>query len=134
MSIPNWPSIKAPDYNRYRESLIKPARRTEFEGNTISTRPRAGKVRQRFTVGWSKLSDADKETLFTFFSNYQGLAFNFTPPGESTSVLCVFASDEITATAMSCDATGRARWALSVDLYECEDSTILANAAEEIEE
>lgn len=73
MSIPNWPSIKAPDYNRYRESLIKPARRTEFEGNTISTRPRAGKVRQRFTVGWSKLSDADKETLFTFFSNYQGL-------------------------------------------------------------
>lgn len=134
MAIPNFPAVKAPDYRRYREGLIKRARRTEFEGNTISTRPRAGKTRKQFSVGWSKLSDADKELIFTFFETYQGYAFNFTPPGESTAVLCVFASDEITATAMSCDATGRARWALSVDLYECEDSTILANAAEEIEE
>lgn len=134
MSIPNWPTIQAPNYSRYKEGLIKPARRTEFEGNTISTRPRAGKTRKLFTVGWSKLPDDDKETLFTFFSNYQGYAFNFTPPGESSPVLCVFGSDELNATAVSSDATGRARWAISIDLFECEDSNILANAAEEIEE
>ena len=134
MSIPNWPSIKAPDYSKYGEGIIKPARRTEFEGNTISTRPKPGKGRKKFKVGWSKLSDADKETLFTFFESYQGYSFNFTPPGESTPVLCMFASDEIFSSAAGPDAVGRARWALSVDLYECEDSTILANAAEEIEE
>lgn len=134
MAIPNFPTVKAPDYSRYKEGLIKRARRTEFEGNTISTRPRAGKTRKQFSVGWSKLSDADKELIFTFFETYQGYAFNFTPPGESSAVLCVFASDELNAAAAGPDATGRARWSLLIDLYECEDSNILANAAEEVEE
>ncbi len=134
MTMPSFPAIKAPDYSKYQEGLRKPARRTEFEGNTISTRPRANKARKLFTVGWSRLSDSDKESLFSFFGSYQGLAFSFTPPGSANATTCVFADDEIRAVAVGPDATGRARWSLSVNLYECLDSVILANAAEEIEE
>lgn len=133
MTMPSFPSVKAPDYSKYQEGIRLPARRTEFEGNTISTRPRAAKARKLFTVGWSRMSNADKESVFTFFETYQGLAFSFTPPGEATATTCVFADDEIRAVAVGPDAVGRARWSLSINLYECLDSVILANAAEEVE-
>jgi hypothetical protein len=131
MAAISFPTVARPDYRQYKDGLYKPARRTEFEGNTISTRPRAGKTRRTFTVGWSKLSDADKISVFEFFADYHGYAFEFTPVGESTPVLCTFASDEIKATASGPDATGTARWSLSFDLVECSDSVILANAAPE---
>ncbi len=125
-------TVKKPDYGMYKESSYKPARRTEFEGNTISTRPRATKVRRKFIIGWRSMSQSDKVLVTEFFEANQGYAFNFTPPHSTIARLCVFATDEITAVAVapqpvSPGETMASRWSLSIELYECEDSVILAN-------
>lgn len=129
--IPNFPAVKAPDYNNYGVGRRWPARRTEMEGNVVSVRPRAGRSRKTFRVGWSKLSDADYNSLLDFFDTWQGRAFNFTPPGESTPVLCVFSEDALEGVAVAPDSDGLARWRVSVQLHECTDSELLLNAGEE---
>ena len=133
-NIPDFPSVAPPSYNSYGDGRRFAARRTEFEGNVISTRRRAGKARRTFRVGWSSLSDADYVLIASFFETWQGQAFNFTPPGEANPVLCIFDEDEIEGVAVAPDVDGTARWRLTVRLSECVDSELLINAAEEEQE
>ncbi len=130
-SIPNFPDVKTSDYNNYGEGVIKKTRTTEFENNTVSSRPKAGEAINTFRVGWSSLPDADYELVKSFFAQWNGYAFNFTPPGKSTPVLCMFTDEKIDGSAVGPDPDGRARWRLIINLRECTDSAILVNAGQE---
>lgn len=133
MAIPSFPTVARPDYNSYTQRIIKPARRTEFDGNAVSTRPRATVTRRAFSIGWRSMTQSDKDAVFTFFEKYQGFAFYYTPPLESVAILVVFGDDELSATAVSNDSTapGSLRWRLSIELQEIGNNIIIANEAEE---
>lgn len=129
MSTPTFPTVANPDYNNYSERFIRPARRTEFEGNAMSTRPRSTVTRRVLSIGWRSMTQADKDAVFGFFDDYQGYAFLFTPPLETTAILVVFGDDELAATAVGPDGTSGLRWRLSLELHEVGDNAITANEA-----
>ena len=120
MSYDNFPSIRMPDYGGYTEQVYKPSRRTESDGNMISVRPKQAFARRRFNLRWGSMPQADKTTLKTFFENHAGLPFNFTPWGENSAIVVVFADDDITFTAVQFDASssGALRWSVEVALEE----------------
>lgn len=90
----NWPGIPNPDWG-LEEEFYKPQVKTEFEANYVQTGPAATRGRSKFPLAWELLSEADYQTLLTFFKANQGLSFAFTHPVASTSHNCVFSGNSI---------------------------------------
>jgi hypothetical protein len=132
-SIAVFPDIARPDYKSYAEGVSVSVRRVVFEGNAASIR-RHGAARRVFTCVWNSMTNADKETLFSFFSENAGRAFLYTPPLSSASVLCAFSDDDIEAQCMTGGSSGGTRtmrWRVSVRLEEMTSNAITANTDEE---
>ena len=120
MSYDSFPSIRMPDYGGYAEKPYKPSRRTESDANTISVRPKLAFARRRFKMNWGSMPQADKNALQTFFQTHAGLPFNFTPLGENSPIVCVFAQDEIEFVAVKVDASApnALRWRTELSIEE----------------
>ncbi len=85
----NWPNIPNPDWGLEEEDY-KPQIKDEFEANYVQTGPAASRMRGKFPLGWELLSEADFQTLKTFFNTNQGGSFTWTHPVANTSHNCVF--------------------------------------------
>lgn len=132
-TTPKFPDISLPDYNGYAEGIYKPTLRTEFEGNTVSSRPRADKARRRFTLQWHSLPNDEKELLFDFFYENQGRGFYYNPPMTRDMILCIFSTDEIEA---SCSRGGISngvrtmRWRITLDMEQVFSNPLNDNGTE----
>lgn len=132
-TTPQFPDISLPDYNGYTEGIYKPTLRTEFEGNTVSSRPRADKARRRFTLQWHSLPNDEKELLFDFFNENQGRGFYYNPPMTRDMILCIFSTDEIEA---SCSRGGISngvrtmRWRITLDMEQVFSNPLNDNGTE----
>lgn len=89
-----FPSIARPDYAS-SGSVSKPAVRSKSQAGYVQTRPRFSIAKDQRTLAWQALSNADFETLRTFFETYQGSEFDWTDPETSVVRSCVFSSDEL---------------------------------------
>lgn len=89
-----WPSIKNPD-NGFEEDVYLPVVRTEFEGNYVQTRVRAGRERRRWNLSWNMMSETDYLLLDAFFLANQGISFTWTHPKTSASYTCFFSGDSL---------------------------------------
>lgn len=68
--------------------------KSEFEGGYVQTRARYTRVRRRFTIAYSQLSNADKTLIDNFIDTVNGGAdyFNWTHPQSSTVYVVRFQS------------------------------------------
>lgn len=92
----DWPSISNPDI--FEEESYKPSIRTEFEGNYVQERALSTRVRRRWKLGWTKLTDANYSTLKTFFGTNKGTFFNWTHYLSSTVYVSIFSDNGLKAT------------------------------------
>lgn len=91
----NWPSIKNADFGSASTTVVKPAIRSKSESGYTQTRARVTLAKEKRTLGWRSLSDADYATLIAFFVANAGGSFNFTDPLTSTTKEYTFADDEL---------------------------------------
>lgn len=88
----DWPSIAAPSFD-FEEEVYLPQVRQEFEANYVASRPRATREIRRWTLRWSRMTEADFQTLEAFFIANQGLTFGWTHPVTSGSYTCRFSGN-----------------------------------------
>ena len=90
----DFPSIPSADFGT-EEEVYKPQIRTEFEAGYVQSRPRTTREIRRFPLSWSVLSEADYQTLETFFKANQGNSFNWTHPVTAAAYVCRFSTDSL---------------------------------------
>jgi hypothetical protein len=95
--LPNWPSIAAPTFGSTEEDY-RPQIRTEFDGNYVQSRVRATRSVKRWVWRWNYMTEADYQTLITFFQTNQGGSFNFTHPVTSVAYACRFSGNSLSST------------------------------------
>jgi len=93
----NWPSIPNPAYG-FTEEEYFPQIKSESDANYIHVRRRGTRSRKRWNLSWAALSEANYQTLLTFFLVNQGLSFTWTHPATSAPHTCCFASDILPST------------------------------------
>lgn len=89
-----FPSIRAPSRD-LGETYRKPQIRKEFESGHTQSRPRATVGVIRWSLKWKALSEADYQTLLTFFAANVGGTFTWTHPISSTSYTVEFIGDDL---------------------------------------
>jgi hypothetical protein len=89
-----WPNISASDYG-LDEEYYKPQIRTEFEGNYVQSRAKSTRARNRWALHWLYMTEAEFQTLKTFFNTNQGLSFTWVHPVTSVSYSCFFSVDSL---------------------------------------
>jgi phage-related protein len=91
----NWPSIAAPTYStsgRVRLQII----RTPFEAGYVQRRKVATVAKEDWNLVWANMSEADFQTLRTFFKANQGMQIdNWTEPVTGTVWSVAFVSDSL---------------------------------------
>lgn len=90
----SWPSISNPDFG-LKETVYRPQVRQEFESNYVQSRPRTTRATKRWALSWAALTEADYQTLLTFFNTYQGSSFTWTHPVSAVSYTCRFSGDTL---------------------------------------
>jgi len=88
-----WPSIKAPD--SLADDVKNPVVRTEYETGAVQTRVRFSTARSVFTLSWRSMTEADYQTLLTFFLANQALEITWTHPISAVSYTVRFQGDEL---------------------------------------
>jgi hypothetical protein len=93
-----WPSssLPAPDEG-VEEEFYKPQIRNEKEANYIQVRPRSTRGRRIFPLTWARMTEANYQTLESFFIANQGLVFTYTHPVTNVTHNCVFSADSVKA-------------------------------------
>jgi len=99
-----WPSIAEPTYGSSVE-VYKPQVRTEFDGNYVQSRPRSTREIRRWTLKWNYMTEANYQTLETFFIANQGTSFTWTEPVTSTGYTCRFSGNGLSSTHVNRGAT-----------------------------
>lgn len=95
MTTPVWPStLPKPDYP-LEEKSYKPQVRIEFEANYVQSRAAAKRKRKKFPLRWSLMTEADYQTLESFWDDNQGGLFAWTHPETLTTYTCRFSGDEL---------------------------------------
>ena len=91
-----WPSsLPTPSWG-LEEEYYKPQAKVEFEANYVQSRPTLTRGRDRWgNLGWALLSEAEYQTLKTFFDENQGSIFTFVHPMSGVSYSCRFTPDSI---------------------------------------
>ena len=89
-----WPTIMIPQFGTGGE-WYRPQIRNEFEANYVQSRPRGTRGIMRWTLQWTAMSEADFQTLLTFFNTNQGLSFDWTEPVTTTARTCRFSEDSL---------------------------------------
>jgi hypothetical protein len=91
-----WPTtLPKPSIDAVAEEVYKPAIKTEFEANYIQNRVVVSRTRRKFPLTWNYMTEANYQTLKTFFESYQGTVFVFTHPVEGTTHNCVFSESSL---------------------------------------
>jgi len=106
-----WPSIEDP--SSLKEAPQKRQIKSDFAGGYVQSRPKWTRTRKLFTLGWEAMSDADKETLETFFDNNLGGTFSWTHPISETTYTVRFVNDNL-----EFSYRPHNYWQISVDLEE----------------
>ena len=73
----SWPSIPLPSYG-FECEVYYPQVRTPFEANYVQSRPKVSREIRRFNLKWNAMTEANYQTLETFFLANQGNSFNGT--------------------------------------------------------
>lgn len=89
-----WPTIQTPNVGTKEETVLAQVR-TEFEGGYVQSRPLYTRGRDRLTLVWNALPEADYQTLRTFFIANQGDSFTWTHPLTATSMTMRFTGDSL---------------------------------------
>ncbi len=89
-----FPDIKAPEYGSENSSYF-PQQISEFESGYVQTGRMFTRARARWTLYWKALSEADYQTLLTFFHANQGGSFTMDDPITKESKTWQFASDNL---------------------------------------
>jgi hypothetical protein len=97
----------------FSQSVYLPQVRTEFENGAVQSRARATSARRIFILGWHALSNANYETLVTFFEDYQGTTFVYTHPVTAGSYTCRFSEDALPPAKVSGWRSGTECWELT---------------------
>ena len=92
-----WPSIQEPSYP-IDEEIYKPQVRTEFESGAVQSRARVTAGKERWTLQWPGMPEADYQTLMAFFETNQGDTFTWTHPVTSTAYTARFSDDRLAST------------------------------------
>jgi len=108
-SFPTTPSSSS-----FVEATLKPAHRSETSINGyLKTRPNWTANKKQFTVGWSSLTNTQKDTFDAFFIANTGIAFTYTHPGTSAEYTCIFEDDEMRFTYVPTN-----RWNVEIKIRE----------------
>ena len=89
----SFPTLSVCATNDFKEEIIKPIVKTQFEGNYAQTRPKYTRTTKNFTLKYMFITEADKSTLNAFFETYRGSSFDWTHPRTSTVHSVRFAED-----------------------------------------
>jgi hypothetical protein len=90
----DFPSIATPQFGT-TDATYLPQVRTEMEGGYVQSRKLFTRARGQWTLFWNALSEADYQTLRTFFLANQGGNFNWTHPITSAVHVCRFSGDTL---------------------------------------
>jgi len=80
----DFPSLPTPSWQYFSQQPIKSQLITPFESGKAQSRPKHTSMRWRFTIGWQALTQTQYQTLYEFYRDYAGTAFNWTHPVTST--------------------------------------------------
>jgi hypothetical protein len=130
--------VPFPNYNNYTRQVQKPVRRTDFDANVFSVRPKIGAFPKRtYNMTWEKLEENELNILETHFSEYYASRFVFYPPElllasnpatwteqqfEDNAIFVVYADDTLKAT-----MSGFNRWKVNVELIEARSNPLLGD-------
>jgi len=89
-----FPAIARPSRGLEEEYYL-PQKRTDFEANYVQTRKSVTRGRGKWPLVWNILSEANYQTLLTFFKANQGNSFTWIHPVSSVSYTCIFSADSI---------------------------------------
>lgn len=87
-----FPSITQP--STFSEKIVKKAQRVPFEDGPGAIRPLWSSAKRQFKLGWPKLPDSEKDTLFQFIEDNTGITFEYTHPKTSVVYDMAFTDDE----------------------------------------
>jgi|SRR3990172_1811820 len=104
----DWPSIATPTFGTSID-VYKPQIRNEFEGNYVQSRPRVSREIRRWRLVWNVMTEANYQTLESFFLANQGNSFNWTEPVTSTGYVCRFSENSLVSTHADKGATNYRR-------------------------
>jgi len=113
----NYPSIQNPSSISIKN--VKKALRSRSEDGKPSYRPLWTSTKKNFTLSYNSLSNADYNTLETFFDENQGVEIIYTNHLNSNSYNVIIAVDELEATTLNVfDADGKNCMSVSIQLQE----------------
>ena len=102
----SWPSIPNPSYGLEAEVYL-PQVKTEFEGNYVQSRPKTTRSRLRFpNLGWAAMTEANYQTLETFFLANQGGSFDGTSAFTGSSADFRFSGDGLKSVRITSNIRG----------------------------
>lgn len=94
MSYSTFPTLaNKPDSSKHSETVIDPTVRTEMEGGYVVTRARFTRApRKEWTIGYTYISDAEKQSIETFVASVRvgSAIFNWTNPADNVTYLVRF--------------------------------------------
>ena len=91
----DFPNIQLP--SGMTEHTIKGQIKSDFAAGYVQSRAKWTRSRKQFSLSWGVMSDADKQTLQTFFDENIGGTFNWTHPLTNTTYTVRFSDDELLA-------------------------------------
>lgn len=95
----NWPvnSITPPSYGM-RDDYFRATIRSDFEGGYASQRPRSTRGITIVELPWSKMPEAEFQTLLTFAKSAMGDTFPYPHPVTAQTVTFRFSEDWLKST------------------------------------
>lgn len=109
----DFPNIKLPNFP-LDETPQDPGMRSPMENGSVVSRARYTRTRRTFSLRWSSLPNADKETLFDFYDNEirgSSQTFNWTHPETSKPYV-------VRMTSLRAQKVGPGYWSVEATLEE----------------
>ena len=90
-----FPTLSVEADIKYDDEYIKPVVKTKFDGNYAQTRPKYTKASNDFNPTYKMITEADKNTLKTFFNTNSGNSFDWTNPTDKVVYTVRFGVDRL---------------------------------------
>lgn len=87
-----YPSIQAP--SSLAQRTVKPSFKGKSSAGYTITSSRATIAKKEFDLGYEALTEADRDTLQTYFENNAGSSFSWTHPESGGATYTVFFVDD----------------------------------------
>jgi len=89
-----WPAIRNPDYP-FGEKLLRRKIMSRFESGHELTRSTATVSKREFSLSWKQLTEADYQTLATFFDSQGAESFAWNHPATNEAINVRFVESEL---------------------------------------